>query len=154
MKRTMLVNIVDALCIILMIGSATYLFAHWGMLPDHVPIHYGWTGKANRWIGKEYAWCLPCIVWGLFALLSVVECIPRLWNMVGIKITDENRDRIYAIMRNMICTTKMLAVALLSVLVVDAVHGGGAVPSGLIASFLPLIVANLVSWWIKMFLNR
>ena len=154
MKRTKLVNIADALCLVMMIGSTAYLLAHWGALPDRVPIHYGWTGKANRWIGKEYVWLHPCIIWGLFALLSIVECFPRLWSTGGIRITDENRDRIYAIMRNMLCTTKLLAVALLSVLVVDAVHGGGAVPSGMIAAFLPLIGANLAFWWVKMFLNR
>ena len=93
-------------------------------------------------------------MWGLFILVSILECFPRLWNVGGIKITEENRDRIYALMRNLCCTTKMLAIALLSVLVVDAAHGGGAVPSGLIAVFLPLISANVVFWWVKMFLNR
>ena len=34
MKRTKLVNIADALCIILMIGSTVYLISHWGALPD------------------------------------------------------------------------------------------------------------------------
>ena len=154
MKRAKLVNIADALCIILMIGSTVYLIAHLGALPDRVPIHYGLTGKADGWIGKEYAWLQPCVMWGLFALLSILECFPRLWSTGGIKITEENRDRIYALMRNLCCTTKMLAIALLSVLVVDAVHGGGAVPSGLIAAFLPLIGANLAFWWVKMFLNR
>ena len=154
MKRTKLVNMVDALCLLLMMVSTVYLLAHWSALPDRVPIHYGLSGKANGWIGREHAWLLPCIIWGLFALFSVIECFPCLWGTGGIKITDENRDCIYAIMRNMLCTTKMLALALLSVLVVDAAHGGGAVPSGLISAFLPLIAANIVFWWVKMFLNR
>ena len=154
MKRTILANVADALCLVLMIGSTAYLLARWGALPDRVPIHYGLTGKADGWIGKEYAWILPCIIWGLFVLLSVVECLPCLWNTGGIKITDENRDRIHAIMRNMLCTTKMLGVVLLSVLVVDAAHGGGAVPPVLIAASLPLIIVNIAFWWVKMFLNR
>ena len=154
MRRSMLVNIADALCLILMIGSTAYLIAHWGALPDRVPINYGLTGKADGWIGKEYAWLHPCVMWGLFALFSLLECFPRLWSAGGIRITEENRDRIYALMRNLGCTTKTLAIALLSVLVVDAAHGGGAVPSGLIAAFLPLIAANIAFWWVRMFLNR
>ena len=154
MKRTMLVNVIDVLCLVLMIGSTAYLLAHWGALPDRVPIHYGLNGKADGWIGKAYAWIHPCIMWGLFVLISVVECLPRLWNTGGIKITEENRNRIYALMRNLISTTKMLVVAILTVVVVDVTKGGGAVPSGLIAAFLPIIIANIAFWWVKMFLNR
>lgn len=151
MKRTRLVNIADALCLVLMIGGTAYLLVRWGTLPDRVPIHYGLTGVADGWIGKEYAWLHPCVMWGLFALFSILECFPRLWSTGGIKITEENRDRIYALMRNLCCTTKLFAVALLSVLVVDAAHGGGAVPSWLIAAFLPLIAANVAFWWVKMY---
>ena len=154
MKRTMLTNVADIACLIMMIGSTAYLFAHWSTLPDRVPIHYGWTGKANGWIGKEYAWINPCVMWGIFVIISIVECFPRLWNTGGIKITDGNRDRIYTLIRNLISTTKILAVLLLSVFVVDSAHGGGAVPSSLFVAIPSLIVVNVAFWWVKMFMNR
>lgn len=154
MKRTRFTNVVDVLCLILMTACTVYLLAHWSVLPDRVPIHYGWTGKANGWTGREQAWILPCIVWGCFALVSFVECFPRLWNTGGIKITDGNRERIYALVRKFISTTKALVVTLLSLVVVDATQGGGAVPPIVIAAFFPLFVVNFAFWWVKMFLNR
>lgn len=154
MKRTILANVADALCLVLMIGSTAYLLARWGALPDRVPIHYGLTGKADGWIGKEYAWIHPCIMWVIFVFLSLAERFPRLCNTGGIKITEENRDRLYPLIGKLISTTKVLAVSFLSVIVVDVAHGGGAVPPVLIAASLPLIIVNIAFWWVKMFLNR
>ncbi len=154
MKRTRFTNVVDALCLILMTACTVFLFAYWNVLPDRVPIHYGWTGKADGWTGREQAWILPCVLWGCFALMSVVERFPCLWNTGGIQITDENRDRIYALIRKLISTTKAFVVVLLSLVVVDATRGGGAVPPVVIAAFLPLVVGNGVFWLVKMFLNR
>ena len=62
-------------CLILMIAGTVYLLAHWGALPERVPIRYGWAGKANGWIGKEHAWIQPCIMWGIFILSSVGRMI-------------------------------------------------------------------------------
>ena len=153
MKRTMLINIIDTLCLILLISSTIYLLAHWSVLPDRLPSHWGWSGRATGWMSKDYAWVHPAIMWGLFILFSLAECFPRLYNTGGIKITDENRDRLYPLMRNALNTCKLLVMALFATLIVDVVHGGKTVPC-FVAAFLPILIANVVFWWVKMFRNR
>ena len=104
-------------------------------------------------MSRDYAWIHPAIMWGLFILISLTECFPRLYNTGGIKITDENRDRLYPLMRNTLNTCKLLVTALFAALIVDVVHGGQTVPC-FVATFPPILIANLVFWWVKMFRNR
>ena len=85
MKRTMIINIIDILCLILLISSSIYLLAHWSVLPDRIPSHWGWNGKVNGWMSRDYAWIHPAIMWGLFILISLAECFPRLYNTGGHK---------------------------------------------------------------------
>ena len=153
MKRTMLINIIDILCLILLIGTTIYLLAHWSTLPNRIPVHWGWNGKANGWASRDYAWIHPAIMWGLFILFSLAECFPKLYNTGGIKITDENRDRLYPLMRNALNTCKLLVMALFAALIVDVVHGGKIVPY-FVAAFLPILITNVVFWWVKLFRNR
>ena len=158
MKRTVFTNVVDVLCLVLMAGSVVYLLAVWGDLPDRVPIHYGPTGKADGWGSKWDLWHLPCVMLASFAIASIVECFPKTWNTGGIKITEENRDRIYALLRNMLSTVKLLVVALFSFLSVACGRGGDTIPIGMLfataAGFTLLLFANIAFWWVKMYRNR
>ena len=153
MKRTRLTNVIDALCVLLMIASTVYLVMHLGDVPDRIPRHYNWSGQIDGWMDKSLVWIHPVLMVGLFILFSIVEFFPRLHNMGGIKVTDENRERLYPLIRNAASTCKLLVVTLFSVIVVDVVHGGTSSPK-IIFCFLVLLTVNVLFWWIRMFRNR
>ena len=107
MKRTRLMNVVDALCVLLMIASTVYLVTHLDDVPDRIPRHYNWSGQIDGWMDKSLVWIHPVLMVGLFILFSIVEFFPHLYNMGGIKVTDENRERLYPLMRNAASVCKL-----------------------------------------------
>ena len=153
MKRTRVTNIVDILCLLLMVTSTFYLIVHLGDVPDRIPRHYNWAGQVDGWMDKSFVWVHPALMWGLFVLISIVEMFPRLYNTGGIKVTDENRARLYPLMRNAASICKLLVVGLFSAIIGDVIYGGTWAPS-LVVIFLPLLIANILFWWIRMFRSR
>ena len=49
---------------------ALLLLRAWGSLPDEIPVHFGLTGRPDRWGGRWQAWVVPLvalIIYGAFS---------------------------------------------------------------------------------------
>jgi hypothetical protein len=44
----------------------------WDTLPEEIPVHFGITGRPDRWGGRWQAWILPVIALGMYALFSFI----------------------------------------------------------------------------------
>ena len=44
----------------------------WDTLPEEIPVHFGITGRPDRWGGRWQAWILPVVALGMYALFSFI----------------------------------------------------------------------------------
>lgn len=115
-KYSVAVNLV---CLILLLGISIYLGVTWGSLPDKIPGHYNAAGAVDRWGSKEELLISPVIGWIVFLGITAVGFFPQAWNP-GVKITEENREKIYRIIRNLLNTMKLIITVHFSFLTVNS----------------------------------
>ena len=124
-------TVVSLLCIV---GAVVYLFLAWGSIPDRVPGHYNALGEVDHWSGKNRLIVLPIISWLIFGFITLVERYPQIWN-TGITVTEQNRERVYRLLKNLIALVKMYVLLMFASLTV-----------------LSSLALNLPMWYILAFL--
>ncbi len=108
-KRNVYDILVEVICILLLVGLFGYLITQWGSLPDKVPAHYNGTGEIDRWSSKGSLLFMPIIGLILYIGITVLEAFPKVWN-TGVQVTEENKEKLYRTLMNMIQTTKLIMV--------------------------------------------
>jgi hypothetical protein len=86
-------------------------------LPATVPSHFAWNGTADGSGPSVALWALPAMVCVLYVLFGITNFVPRRWMSYPVKITDRNRDAVYALNREMVPAIK--AGTLLTTLAVE-----------------------------------
>lgn len=137
---------------IVLVGPLIYLWIVWDTIPDTVPTHFNALGEADAWGYKDSIFILVFVSFMIFAILSVVERFPALWN-TGVKITEENRERIYSILRDMIITTKLLVSCLFMYQILNVIYVD-RLPSLILTMVSVSVVGSLVYYIIKLFKNE
>jgi len=105
--------IINIICVIQIIGIIIYLLVAWGDIPDQIPGHFGASGEVTRWDNKGTLFIMPGIAVVIFIVMSVVERYPHLWN-TGVRITEENKFRIYRILKGLLDSIKLVIVTMFS----------------------------------------
>jgi len=103
--------IANVICIIMLIGIVIYLLVTWGNIPDQIPGHFAADGSVNRWDSKGTLFLLPAIGWVTFIGMTIIERFPHLWN-VGVRVTEENKYRVYRVAKTLLIKVKLIIVAL------------------------------------------
>lgn len=110
-----------------MIGAYTvFLAVVWKKLPDTVPSHFNAAGTPDAYGGKAVLLLEPILAILIFALIAFVRRIPSAWNF-PVRVTDRNRDRLYAIGNTMmdillpLTVFLMLYIGLMSILTLPVV---------------------------------
>jgi len=120
-----------------------YLIVSWSGIPDKIPQHYDFAGNITDWGSKGMLWIMPLIMLGLAVLLTVVGMFPSTWN-TGVTVTEENRARVYGVLKGMLDTLKLTiclmftAITITSARAVDMPWWSTFVMLGLI--FVPIVV--------------
>lgn len=96
----------EAISVALLVLPFVYLLLVWKQLPTLIPTHYDAAGVVNAWGNKNSIWFLPCVGVGLYALITILSCFPKMWN-VPVEITEENREDVYRAMRWFIIFLKL-----------------------------------------------
>ena len=107
MKKHTLDKMMNRLSLLLLLGTAAFLVICWRRIPEEIPMHFNAIGKIDRWGSKAELLILPVIAWLMYGLLTAVEHIPRIWN-TGVRVTEENRERVYAVLGHLLSTQKLL----------------------------------------------
>ena len=144
--------VLNWVCLLALIGTALYLAFNWGSIPDKIPVHYNAMGEIDRWGSKAELLILPLISWITYIGLSVIERFPRVWN-TGVKITVENRDRIYTIILNMIVTLKLVTTSIFVFLTIYSTLSK-PLPIWFTPIFLILTFGTIFSFMVSLFRNR
>lgn len=152
LKKTAWDWITEALSLALVLGTILYLIVMWKSIPDTIPAHYNAAGEVNRWGGKSELLMLPIIGGILYFLITLVQQYPEAWN-TGVTVTEENRERVYRILRNLIGTTKLMMLLVFSSLTVLS-SLGLALPIWYLGVFLALLFGSITFFIIQLSKER
>ena len=151
-KKTVWSRISEALCLLLMVGTIAYLAVMWKSIPDTIPAHYNAAGEVNRWGDKSELIFLPIIGGMLYFLITLVQQYPEAWN-TGVKVTEQNRERVYQILGNLIGTTKLMMLAVFSSLTVLS-SLGLSLPIWYLGVFLLLLFGAIAFFLVQLSKER
>ena len=141
--------IIEIICVTLLIGVAAYLIFHWGSIPDKIPAHYDWEGNIDRWGNKSELIFLPMMSWFLYLLITGLQQVPLAWN-TGVKITEENEERVYRTLKYLLETLKLIVVADLTYMTIYSLMGKSL--SGWFTMIvLVAVFGDLIFWIVRLY---
>ena len=144
--------IMEALGLVMLIGTPLYLVIRWPSIPDKLPMHYNFAGEIDRWGGKGEVLFLVVMVWILYLMISLVEHFPSVWN-TGVQVTQENRMRVYRTLKYMVKTLKLAMTLVFTFLIFNTV-AGTPLPGWFTAVYVILIIGDLAFWFIRLYRVR
>ena len=144
--------IVEASCILSLAGVLLYLAITWSSIPQEVPGHYNAMGQIDRITGKASLIAIPIITWVMYMGITAVERFPQIWN-TGVAVTEENKDRVYRVLKDILKTSKLIVVLAFSYLTINTAN---AIPLSpwFTPVFLILIFGSLIIFAIKLVKNK
>ena len=138
-------TIVSLLCLV---GVVVYLILAWHTIPDKIPAHYNAAGEINCWGNKSELIVLPIISWLIFGLITLVERFPGIWN-TGVRITPENRDAVYRLLKNLIAVIKIFVLLMFgSITVISSLSL--SLPVWYILGFMALLFGTIAFFIVKL----
>ena len=105
LKFTRFQKWIELLAIAVLFILFAFLVSNWSSIPARIPSHYDASGLIDGWGSKNSLLLLPLVCLVMYALLTVVSFFPKTWN-VPVKLTDENRLRVYTVTRSLLCVLK------------------------------------------------
>ena len=115
-------------------------------------MHFNAAGEIDRWGSKAELLILPVISWLMYGLLTVVEQLPGAWN-TGVKVTEENREQVYALLGHMLSTLKFLIMVMFAWITLWC-----ALAKPLPEWFLPVVLGavfgDMIYWLVRVFRAR
>lgn len=148
--RSLTESILDAISLIVLIGSFVYTAMSWSSLPEQVPIHFDMEGEADEWGSRMTLLWLPVINTIMFAGMTVLRSFPHKMNYL-IEITPENAVYQYRLSIELLAWIKLQVVLLLGYLtwatIQEALGNTGVVSIWLlpITLFVPLVTIIIYS---------
>lgn len=146
-KRSKFNRIMDALCLILLAGVILYLIIAWNSIPDRIPGHYNAAGEVDRIGSKKELIITPIVGWIIFIGVSLIERFPQVWN-TGVTVTEENRERVYRAIWNMLSTLKLIMVLDFAFLTINS-SLSKPLPVWFTPVFLILVFGALIFYIVK-----
>lgn len=151
-KKTTFSKITNLISLLSVVGIVLYVIITWKNIPDMIPGHYNIAGEIDKYSSKNSIWILIVVQILLFTMMSVLERFPNIWN-TGVKITEENRERVYTNLRNMQTYLKMMIMIYFSYMTFQSI-GGGNLHSMSVFVFLVLVFGGMAIFLVKIFKNR
>lgn len=140
---------VEIICLALLIGVLIYLLISWNSIPDKIPGHYNAMGEIDRMGNKLELFVIPIISWILYLGITLLQKFPEAWN-TGVKVTEENKERVYRVLFDMISTVKLIMVAVFVYLTINSARAI-SLSVWFLPVFLILMFGSIVLFIIKLF---
>jgi len=148
MKRSRYDIVINSICLLLLLGVTGYLAANWSSIPDKISGHYNAMEEVDRWGNKIELLVLAIIGWIMYIGITVLEHFPQAWN-TGVTVTEENKARIYPILKKMLSTTKLPVVGVFAFLAVNSALAR-ALPIWFLPVFLVLMFGSIVFYVVRL----
>lgn len=141
--------IIEMLCILLLVGISGYILFMWSSIPEKIPMHYDALGNIDRWGDKAEIIILPITSWLMYLFMTGIGFVPTLWN-TGVKVTQENQERVYRTLKYLMKTMKLIVVLDFSILTLYSLLGK-SLPSWFTIVILIAVFGNLLFWIVRLF---
>ena len=141
--------ILNGLCLIILVSTILFLILTWSKIPDKVPMHYDFAGNIDRWGSKLEILILPIITWIMYVFMTIIEKFPEAWN-TGVKVTEENKERVYSTLLHLISTIKFIMVCMFAYLTVQT-SLAFQLPAWFTPIFMLAIFGDLLYWIWKLY---
>lgn len=117
----------------------------WNKIPNEIPTHFGISGAADAWGGKENIWIVPCMAAGLYLFITLLFLLvpPTAWNTPE-DITDENRGAFVRVMRWMMFFVKLCMLNILYQTLWTQAHAQAANPAWLLPLNLGILFGGII----------
>ncbi|MDR1615574.1 MAG: DUF1648 domain-containing protein [Syntrophomonadaceae bacterium] len=140
---------INAICLILLLGVIIYLAISWNNVPDQVPGHYNAAGEVDRWGSKAGLTVMTAIAWIMYFGMTAVELFPKIWN-TGVAVTEENKERVYRILKSMLGASKLSVVATFAYLTINSALSR-ELPVWFLPAFLFIMIGPIILFIVKLF---
>ncbi|QIB69520.1 DUF1648 domain-containing protein [Aminipila butyrica] len=137
------------LSMLALLGATIFLALYWNQFPNQIPSHYNAAGEIDGMSSKTHLIIFVVIGWSLFVLMSVVENFPQIWN-TGVQVTEENKERIYRVLKDLLTTIKLLLAFVFAYLTVQA-SSGENLPALFLPVFLSALLGSMLFFVLKLF---
>lgn len=148
MQSNKIDKLLEILCLVMLVGLTLYLVIGWDSLPDRIPAHYDWEGNIDRWGSKGELLITPIMSWLLYLMITGFEQIPEKWN-TGVQVTEENKVRVYRVLRYMLKSLKFIMVADFTYLTVNSIMGR-PLSGWFTVIVLGVVFGDLIFWLVKL----
>lgn len=108
-------------------------------LPERIPTHFGLNGAADARGPTSFLWFLPAMIGGMYLFLSAMQFLPARLMNYPVKITDRNREGVYALGHEM-----LVAVKVCTLLTLFAAEWG-CIDAAARGSFAPFFMVTIFS---------
>lgn len=119
------------------------VYQSWGILPDRIPTHFGFTGQPDAWGNKGNLFFLPIMVVAMYLFLTIVSRFPHTFNYPG-KITEENAATQYLMARHLMAVLKLETIWLFAYIQWVTIEVALGKATGLSNLFLPIFIVVMV----------
>lgn len=113
--------VIEGVTVFIVMGIVVYTAIHYSTLPDTIPTHYGFSGKADGYGGKSTLLVLLGVLMAMYLLLLGVSRIPHKFNYVT-EITESNAHRQYSLAIQMMRIVKLIVVIIFSYIILTTIQ--------------------------------
>lgn len=121
-EQSFLEKLLQIVCALILTAQLVFLFISWRSLPVQIPNHFDFFGNPDSYGGKSRLLMEPILSVGLYAVLTVLERFPRIYNYSSIKINELNAPFMYQNAREMMVVLKTEIVVMFSYLALATVE--------------------------------
>ena len=152
MRKEIIYLIMNIIGVLALLGSTLFVIIMWSQIPDQIPTHYNFAGEADGYGGKGSLIFMMVLAWFVFILITVLMRFPNTWNM-PVKVTAENKARLYSITKAMLEVIKMLASLLFAVMLINAAIAT-PMPRFILIALIAAMLLSIIMGIFLMFKNR
>ncbi|MFC7684806.1 DUF1648 domain-containing protein [Ureibacillus sp. GCM10028918] len=117
LPKTKFEMMMDAIGIVLFVGSIVFLIMNWDGIPDKVPVHFNGAGEVDRFGSRVELIILPIIGLFIFVLMSLLEKVPHMHNYPN-RINESNAELFYLPSRKLLNVIKNICLVMFAYLIV------------------------------------
>ena len=152
MRKEIIYLIMNIIGVLALLGSTLFVIIMWSQIPDQIPTHYNFAGEADGYGGKGSLIFMMVLAWFVFILITVLMRFPNTWNM-PVKVTAENKARLYSITKAMLEVIKMLVSLLFAVMLINAAIAT-PMPRFILIALIAAMLLSIIMGVFLMFKNR
>lgn len=152
MRKEIIYLIMNIIGVLALLGSTLFVIIMWSQIPDQIPTHYNFAGVADGYGGKGSLIFMMVLAWFMFVLITVLMRFPNTWNM-PVKVTADNKARLYSITRAMLEVVKMLTSLLFAVMLINAAIAT-PMPRFILIALIAAMLLSIIMGIFMMYKNR